>query len=100
MGGNFLLPLNRGNRAMAGVSAGEVVEVAIERDDDPRVVEVPDDLAAALEGEEAASEAFAGLSYSHQREYVEWITEAKRPETRARRVAQAVERLQEGKTAR
>lgn len=62
MGGNFLLPLNRGNRA--------------------------------------ASETFAGLSYTHQREYVEWITQAKRPETRARRVAQAVERLQEGKTAR
>jgi hypothetical protein len=79
MDGNFLLPLNRGNRAAAGVSAGEVVEVAIERDDAPRVVEVPEDLAAALDGEEAVSEAFVGLSYSHQREYVEWITEAKRP---------------------
>jgi hypothetical protein len=100
MGGNFMLPLNRGNRAAAGVSTGEVVEVAIERDDAPRVVEVPEDLAAALAGEEAASEAFADLSYSHHREYVEWITEAKRPETRARRVARAVERLQEGKTAR
>ncbi len=100
MGGNFLLPLNRGNRAAAGVSAGEVVEVAVEQDDNPRVVEVPEDLAAALQGEEAASEAFTGLSYSHQREYVEWITENKHPETRARRVAQAVERLQEGKTAR
>jgi uncharacterized protein YdeI (YjbR/CyaY-like superfamily) len=77
-----------------------MVEVAIERDDNPRVVEVPEDLAAALQGEEAASEAFAGLSYSHQREYVEWITEAKGPETRARRAAQAVARLQEGKTAR
>lgn len=100
MGGSFRLPLNRGNRAVAGLSPGEVVEVAIERDDDPRVVEVPEDLAAALEGDDAAGTNFAGLSYSHQREYVEWITEAKRPETRARRVAQAVERLREGRAAR
>ena len=100
MGGEFLLPLNRENRAGAGVAAGEVVEVAIERDDEPRVVEVPEDLAAALEADEAAGTAFAGLSYSHQREYTQWITEAKRAETRARRVAQALERLRQGRTAR
>ena len=100
MGGNFLLPLNRVNRAAAGVAAGELVEVVIGRDDEPRVVEVPEDLAAALAEDDTAHEAFAGLSYSHQREYVEWMTEAKRPETRARRVVQAMERLREGRTAR
>ncbi len=100
MGGEFLLPLNRQNRAAAGVAAGEVVQVTIERDEEPRVVEVPEDLAAALATDEAAGEAFAGLSYSHQREYAEWIGEAKRAETRARRVTLALERLRAGKTAR
>ncbi|MBW3614372.1 MAG: YdeI/OmpD-associated family protein [Actinobacteria bacterium] len=100
MGGNFLLPLNRQNRAGAGVAAGDVVRVSIERDEAPRVVEVPEDLTAAIAADDAAGEAFSRLSYSHQREYVEWITGAKRTETRARRVAQALERLRDGKTAR
>lgn len=100
MGGEFLLPLNRQNRAAVGVAAGEVVQVTIERDEEPRVAEVPEDLAAALATDEAAGEAFAGLSYSHQREYTEWISEAKRAETRTRRVTQALERLRAGKTAR
>ncbi len=100
MGGNFLLPLNRQNRTAARVAAGDLVEVAIERDEAPRVVEVPEDLAAALNTDDAAGEAFTRLSYSHQREYVEWITGAKRADTRARRVAQARERLRTGKTAR
>ncbi len=100
MGGEFLLPLNRQNRTAAGVAAGEVVQVTIERDEEPRVVEVPEDLAAALATDKAAGEAFAGLSYSHQREYAEWIREAKRAETRARRVTRAVERLRAAKAAR
>lgn len=100
MGGRFLLPLNRENRAAAGVAAGDRVQVTIERDEAPRAVAVPGDLAAALATEEAASETFTGLSYSHQREYVEWIEQAKRPETRARRVAQAIARLGAGETAR
>ncbi len=55
---------------MPGSSPATFVEVVLERDDAPRIVEVPDDLAAALEAEAAAGEAFARLSYSHQREYV------------------------------
>ncbi len=100
MGGKFLLPLNRENRAGAGVKAGETVEVTLRRDDAPRMVEVPEDLAAALATDDAARDAFASLSYTHQREYAEWITEAKRTDTRTRRVAQAAERLKSGKSAR
>lgn len=59
---------------------------------------VPDDLAAALAKNEAARMTFERFSPSHRREYVEWVTEAKRPETRARRVATTVEWLAEGKT--
>lgn len=100
MGGEYLLPLNRENRSAAGITAGDVIEVVLERDDEPRVVEVPDDLTAALATDGIAEDAFARLSYSHQREYVEWVTSSKRADTRARRVAQTVERVKEGRTAR
>ncbi len=58
---------------------------------------VPDDLAAALEGNSAARATLEGFAPSHRREYLQWITEAKREETRAKRIAQAVEWLAEGK---
>lgn len=61
---------------------------------------MPDDLAAALADDETSRAAFDRLSYSHQREYAQWITGAKRAETRSRRVTQALARLKEGKTAR
>jgi len=54
---------------------------------------VPDELAAALDASPPAKAAFDALPPSHQREYVQWISEAKKPETRERRAAQAVERL-------
>jgi uncharacterized protein YdeI (YjbR/CyaY-like superfamily) len=92
-----MLPLNRANRAAAGVAAGDAVTVELELDDEPRTVEVPDDVRAALAGDEEAAAAFERLSYTHQREYVEWITEAKREETRARRLAKTLDRLREGK---
>jgi uncharacterized protein YdeI (YjbR/CyaY-like superfamily) len=59
---------------------------------------VPDDLTAALEKNKKASAAFESFSPSHRREYVEWITEAKSDETRARRMAQAIEWMSEGKS--
>jgi Bacteriocin-protection, YdeI or OmpD-Associated/Domain of unknown function (DUF1905) len=96
-GGSYMLPLNRANRAAAGVAAGDAVTVELELDDEPRTVEVPDDVRAALAGDEEAAAAFERLSYTHQREYVEWITEAKREETRARRLAKTLDRLREGK---
>ena len=58
---------------------------------------VPDVLDAALRGNRAAQKAFDAFSNSHRREYIEWIVEAKREETRARRVAEAVAQLAEGK---
>jgi Bacteriocin-protection, YdeI or OmpD-Associated/Domain of unknown function (DUF1905) len=96
-GGSYMLPLNRASRAVAGVAAGDTVTVELELDLEPRTVEAPDDLRAALAGDEAAAAAFDRLSYTHRREYVEWITEAKRDETRARRLAKTLERLRQGK---
>lgn len=59
---------------------------------------VPPDLAAALKKNQAAAKAFEDFSYSHRKEYIEWITEAKREETRQKRVATALEWLAEGKS--
>lgn len=58
---------------------------------------VPDDLRAALDAHPAARETFEAFSYSHRKEYVEWVTEAKREATRTKRIAQAVEWMAEGK---
>ena len=60
-------------------------------------LEVPDDLAAALEKHQAAKAAFDGFAPSHRREYLEWIVEARREETRTKRIVQAVEWMAEGK---
>jgi hypothetical protein len=96
MGGRALLGLNREVREAAGVESGQEVSVELERDDEPRAVEVPRDLAAALQADATVRETFDGLSYTHRTEYVRWIEGAKRDETRSRRIAKAVEMLREG----
>ena len=100
MGGETLVGFNKAVRSAAGVEAGDEIEVVIAVDDADRSVAAPDDLAAALAAEEGAAEAYRRLAPSHQKEYVRWITEAKRPDTRARRVAQAVERIRAGQARR
>jgi hypothetical protein len=96
MGGRALLGLNRDVRDAVGLDAGAHVSVQLERDDEPRAVAVPVDFAAALDGDPAVRETFDGLSYTHRKEYVRWIEEAKREETRARRLAKSIELLREG----
>jgi hypothetical protein len=79
-------------RARAGgVEVGDSVTIEIGRDDAPRTVAVPADLAAALAAEPGVRNAFDAMSYTHRREWVEAVEAAKRPETRARRIAQAVD---------
>jgi hypothetical protein len=96
MGGRYLLPLSAENRAAAGLQAGDEVDVELALDTAPRVVEVPPDLAAALDAEPAVRAAWEKLSYSHQRQHVLAIEQAKAAETRQRRVAKAVEMLRAG----
>ena len=67
-------------------------------DDVPREVEVPADLRAALDGEPAARAAFEALAFSHRKEFVRWVTTAKRVETRERRVSQTLTMLAENRT--
>jgi hypothetical protein len=98
MRGEFLIGLNRSVREAAGVQPGDEVDVAVALDTAPREVEVPEPLAAALNGDPAAAKAFERLAFTHRKEFASWIAEAKRPETRERRVAQALEMLREGRT--
>jgi len=96
-GGVAYIGLNKEVRAVVGVDAGDRVRVAIELDTEPRTVTVPDDLQAALADDRDARVAFEKLSYTHRREYVAWIDEAKRSETRARRVAGTIEGVLAGR---
>jgi hypothetical protein len=98
MGGEFLVGLNREVREGAGVKAGDDVEVALELDTAPRDVEVPPDLAAALAADPQAKTAFDGMAFTHRKEYARWVAEAKRDETRQRRVQQALEMIRTGQT--
>jgi hypothetical protein len=91
-----LVVVNRSVKAATGVDAGDRVRIEIELDTEPREVVVPDDLRAALADVPAARAAFGKLSFSHQREYVQWIEQAKRAETRARRVVDTVRRVVSG----
>jgi hypothetical protein len=93
MGGRYLLPLSAENRTAAGLSAGDAADVELELDTAPRVVEVPADLAAALDAEPAARAAFDALNYSNQRRHTLSVEGAKTEATRARRVAKVVETL-------
>ena len=91
-GGVTVLGLTNAFRKQAGIVKGDEVEVVIDRDDAPREIELPPELVAAL-ADDADRARFDVLSFTHRREYAEWVAEAKRAETRERRAAQAVERL-------
>jgi antitoxin component of MazEF toxin-antitoxin module len=95
MGGGAVLGVQKAIMAEAGVRVGDSITVVVRNDEGPREVEVPVDLAEALARNGAARAAFEGLSFSHKREYVRSITEAKRPETRARRIELTIEQLVE-----
>jgi len=90
MGGTVCIPLRKSNREAAGLEGGETLNVTLELDRDERTVDVPDDFAHALRATPHAWERWEELSFSHQREHVEAIEQAKKAETRERRIATAV----------
>jgi hypothetical protein len=92
--------VNRTVKAATGVDAPDRVRVTMELDTEPRTVRVPPDLRAALRDDGSADAAFAKLSFTHRREYVEWVEEAKRQASRDRRIAETVERVKQKLPAR
>ena len=94
--GTHYMVVNGTMRKAAGVSSGSTVDVLMEIDDEARIVTIPEDLANALYENEAAGSSFEKLSFSHKKEYVEWIEEAKRQETRVKRIQKAIEKLSGG----
>lgn len=95
-GGTTYLGLTREVRSAAGIEVGSKVAAVMERDDAPREVDVPEPLARALGRDKTAKAAFDKLAFTHRKEYAQWIAEAKREDTRGRRVAKAVEMLRDG----
>lgn len=92
MGGPPCIPLRKSNREAAGLEGGESIRVRLDLDTEPRVVKPPADLVRALK---AASvwDRWQELSFSHQREHAEAVEDAKKPETRARRIERAVQMI-------
>jgi hypothetical protein len=93
MTGGHVIGLSAGMRKALGKTTGDTIHVTMERDTEERAVEIPADLSTALDSQPAARDYFNKLPYSHQKEYVNHVTEAKKPETRARRVEKTVEML-------
>ncbi len=93
-GGHYLM-LNREMRKGASLEAGDNAQVVISVDPRMGTLEVPGDLSKALADNDRARSAFQDLSHSHKKEYLDWVAEAKRPETRARRIERTVTLLGE-----
>lgn len=93
MAGRHLIPFSADKRKATGLAGGDPITVEITLDTAERPVEVPDDLAAAL-AEADARAAFDALAPSARKAHAGSVTEAKAPETRARRIAKIVAALE------
>jgi hypothetical protein len=101
MGGDqHILIILKGIREQTGKTFGDEIKITVEPDTEPRVVEIPKDLMKELKKDREAKAFFDKLSYTHQREYVMWINEAKKEETRQNRVVKSIEMLKKGQKAR
>lgn len=91
-----LLLVLKSIREQVGKTFGDEIKVTVEPDTEERVVEIPAELKKLFKVEKEAKVFFDKLSYSHKREYVMWINEAKREETRQSRIAKTIEMLKKG----
>ncbi|MGE5463535.1 MAG: YdeI/OmpD-associated family protein [Syntrophothermus sp.] len=98
MGGeHHMLIVLKGIREQIGKTFGDEITITVEPDTEPRVLEVPEDLMKELEKDGEARAFFDRLSYTHRKEYVTWINEAKKEETRQNRILKTIELLKKGK---
>jgi uncharacterized protein YdeI (YjbR/CyaY-like superfamily) len=91
---------NHSIREQIGKTFGDEVTITIEPDAEPRLVKIPAGLAKAFKANPGAEAFFKKMSYTHQREYVTWIEEAKKDETRQSRIAKTIDMLKRGKKGR
>lgn len=94
MGGPPCIPLRRSHREAAGLEGGETIEVRLELDTDSREIAPPSDLLRALRRSPTAWKRWQALSHTHRSEHVQAIEQARKPETRARRIERAVQAIQ------
>ena len=97
MGGKYMMAVNKELRAGAKAKGGDQISVTMERDEEPRIITPPADLARALRANKTAQAAWDKLSYTHKKEHARAVEDAKRPETRQRRIEKAIAQLAEGK---
>ena len=93
MGGTFMIPVSAERRKEAGIKAGDPIDVTLELDVAERTVEIPDDVAKIFGKNKAAKAAFDKLAYSHRKEHIRAIEDAKKPETRVARIEKMLEKL-------
>ncbi|XUX00319.1 MAG: YdeI/OmpD-associated family protein [Dehalogenimonas sp.] len=93
MTGGHVIGIDAGMRKSLGKNAGDSIHVVMEKDTEERTVVIPADLLTALDQNPVSRDRFDKLSYSHRKEYIEYITEAKKPETRSRRIQKTVGEL-------
>ena len=96
-GPNHMLIILKGIREQIGKSFGDEVTVTVEPDSEPRLIEIPKDLLKELKKDKEAKAFFDKLSYTHQKEYVRWVEEAKKEETRQNRIVKTMEMLKKEK---
>ncbi|MFN0215394.1 MAG: YdeI/OmpD-associated family protein [Saprospiraceae bacterium] len=89
---HFLL-VRKDIRKLIGKNAGDTVHVTVQLDTEERVVELPSELTVLFNQNPEAHAYYNKLSYTNRKEYVQWINEAKRPETRQNRIAKTIEML-------
>jgi hypothetical protein len=97
MGDGHMMVVNKEMRAGGKCKAGDMVEVVLQRDRDARVVEVPAEIQKVIAANKAAQTTWEALSYTHQKEWVRAICEAKREETRQSRIKKMMDALKAGK---
>ena len=92
-----MLIILKGIREQIGKTFGDEIKVTVEADTEPRVVTIPADLLKQLKKDKETKAFFERLSYTHQKEYVKWIEDARKDETRQARVVKTIEMLKQGK---
>jgi len=92
-----MLIILKGIREQIGKTFGDEIKVTVEADTEPRIIDVPKDLLKELKKDKDAKTFFDKLAYTHQKEYVMWIEEARREETRQSRIVKTMEMLKQGK---